>query len=102
MHIVTPHWERTLTMKAWSEGSDKTFITILSPLLNISAQALVNLTDPSAYLTLMGEYSISQNVTLSTGISRGLGESSEGTAGELSSEFTSWPGTYFASAGYYF
>jgi outer membrane lipoprotein-sorting protein len=31
MHIVTPHWERTLTMKAWSEGSDKTFISILSP-----------------------------------------------------------------------
>ncbi|MCK5065696.1 MAG: outer membrane lipoprotein-sorting protein, partial [Candidatus Fermentibacteraceae bacterium] len=31
MHIVTPHWERTLTMKAWSEGSDKTFIRILSP-----------------------------------------------------------------------
>jgi outer membrane lipoprotein-sorting protein len=31
MHIVTSHWERTLTMKAWSEGSDKTFISILSP-----------------------------------------------------------------------
>ncbi len=31
MHIVTPHWERTLTMKAWSRGIDKTFIRILSP-----------------------------------------------------------------------
>lgn len=31
MHIVTPHWERTLTMKAWSHGIDKTFIRILSP-----------------------------------------------------------------------
>ena len=31
MHIVTPHWERTLTMKAWSQGIDKTFIRILSP-----------------------------------------------------------------------
>lgn len=31
MHIVTQHWERTLTMKAWSEGSDRTFIIILSP-----------------------------------------------------------------------
>ena len=31
MHIVTPHWERTLTMKAWSHGTDKTFIRILSP-----------------------------------------------------------------------
>ncbi len=31
MHIVTPNWERTLTMKAWSLGIDKTFIRILSP-----------------------------------------------------------------------
>jgi len=31
MHIVTQHWERTLTMKAWSHGVDKTFIMILSP-----------------------------------------------------------------------
>lgn len=31
MEIITPHWERTLTMKAWTEGLDKTFIRILSP-----------------------------------------------------------------------
>ena len=31
MHIVTPHWERTLTMNAWSHGIDRTFIRILSP-----------------------------------------------------------------------
>lgn len=31
MRIVTPHWKRTLTMKMWSEGMKKTFITILSP-----------------------------------------------------------------------
>ncbi len=31
MQIVTPYWERTLTMKAWSHGIDKTFIRILSP-----------------------------------------------------------------------
>ncbi|MEN8209097.1 MAG: outer membrane lipoprotein-sorting protein [Candidatus Fermentibacteria bacterium] len=31
MHIVTPHWERTLTMQAWSAGTDRTFIRILSP-----------------------------------------------------------------------
>lgn len=31
MHIVTPHWERILTIKAWSHGIDKTFIRILSP-----------------------------------------------------------------------
>jgi outer membrane lipoprotein-sorting protein len=31
MEIVNPHWERTMTMKAWTEGLDKTFIRILSP-----------------------------------------------------------------------
>lgn len=31
MHIVTEHWERTLTMETWSEGRDKTFIRVVSP-----------------------------------------------------------------------
>jgi outer membrane lipoprotein-sorting protein len=31
MRIVNPHWERTLTMKTWTKGRNKTFITILSP-----------------------------------------------------------------------
>jgi outer membrane lipoprotein-sorting protein len=31
MAISTPDWERTLTMKAWSEGMDNTFIYIMSP-----------------------------------------------------------------------
>jgi len=31
MEIVTPHWQRTLTMKAWSEGTKKTLIRIESP-----------------------------------------------------------------------
>lgn len=31
MHIVTPHWERTLAMTVWSKGMDKTFIRITSP-----------------------------------------------------------------------
>lgn len=31
MHIVTEHWERTLTMNAWSHGTDNTFIRVLSP-----------------------------------------------------------------------
>ncbi len=31
LHIVTEHWERTLTMEIWSEGRDKTFIKVLSP-----------------------------------------------------------------------
>lgn len=31
MQIVTSHWERTLKMKAWSEGMKKTLIRITSP-----------------------------------------------------------------------
>jgi len=31
MEIVTPHWQRTLKMRIWSEGMDKTFIRILEP-----------------------------------------------------------------------
>ena len=31
MEIITPHWERTLKMRIWSEGMDKTFIRILEP-----------------------------------------------------------------------
>ncbi len=31
MTIKTPHWERTLTMKSWSQGMEKTFIVIDSP-----------------------------------------------------------------------
>lgn len=31
MDIVTPHWERTLSMEAWTEGEDRTFIRIHSP-----------------------------------------------------------------------
>jgi len=31
MEIVTPHWQRTLSMYGWSEGMDKTFIRITEP-----------------------------------------------------------------------
>ena len=31
MEIATPHWKRTLRMRAWSLGMDKTFIRILEP-----------------------------------------------------------------------
>jgi outer membrane lipoprotein-sorting protein len=31
MTVVTPHWERTMKMKVWSEGMDKTFLSISSP-----------------------------------------------------------------------
>jgi len=31
MDIETPHWQRTLEMKIWTQGTDETFIRILSP-----------------------------------------------------------------------
>lgn len=31
MEIITPHWQRTLKMNAWSAGMNKTFIRILAP-----------------------------------------------------------------------
>ena len=31
MDIVTPNWERTLRMRMWTQGMDRTFITITSP-----------------------------------------------------------------------
>lgn len=31
MNITTPHWERTLRMKVWTKGMDKTFIRIMEP-----------------------------------------------------------------------
>ena len=31
MEIITPHWQRTLTMNAWTEGMDRTFIRITAP-----------------------------------------------------------------------
>ena len=31
MAIVTPNWERTLRMQMWTEGMEKTLITLLSP-----------------------------------------------------------------------
>ncbi|GAB4381044.1 MAG: outer membrane lipoprotein-sorting protein [Calditrichia bacterium] len=31
MEIVTPHWVRTLKMKIWTQGKDKTFIRITEP-----------------------------------------------------------------------
>jgi outer membrane lipoprotein-sorting protein len=31
MRIVTPHWERTLSMKTWTKGMDRTLIRITAP-----------------------------------------------------------------------
>ncbi len=74
----------------------------VTPLLSFTGQALVNLTDASAYLSITSEYSLSQNTVINAGLSRGLGSIADDTAGDAGSEFGNWPGYYFLSAGYYF
>jgi len=31
MEIITPHWERTMTLEFWTRGMEKTFIRVLKP-----------------------------------------------------------------------
>jgi len=73
----------------------------LNPLVNINANALVNLTDLSAYISLSGEYSVLEDMVLRLGFSRGTGKRSC-LNGVPESEFGSWPGVCFLSSGYYF
>jgi outer membrane lipoprotein-sorting protein len=50
MHIVTEHWERTLTMEAWSHGTDNTFVRVLSPVRETGTATLRIGTDMWNYL----------------------------------------------------
>ena len=74
---------------------------MVTPLLKLDLGGLVNLTDPSAYLSLAGSYGATENITLSAGANMGLGKGS-GSSGEPRSEFGNWPGTSFISAAWYF
>ncbi len=74
----------------------------VTPLLNFTGQALVNLTDGSAFLSVTSEYSTSQNTVINAGLSRGLGSITNDAAGDAGSEFGTWPAHYSLSAGYYF
>jgi len=73
-----------------------------TPLLGFTGQALINLTDGSAFFSITSEYSITQNTVINVGLSRGLGSISNDTTGDPGSEFGTWPGYYSLSAGYYF
>jgi hypothetical protein len=75
---------------------------ILNPLLNLDASALVNLTDPSAYISLSGEYSVREDIVLKLGYSQGAGKEPLYFDTSPLSEFGSWPGVCFISSGYYF
>ena len=72
-----------------------------SPLLTVTAQALINLTDGSAFLAPSAEYSAAENVVLAAGLFYGLGrQTSTGIAPE--SEFGLYPRIYHTSFRFYF
>lgn len=79
----------------------------LTPLLGLAASAFVNLTDSSAFVTLSGNYSLSDNLYTDFGVQMGAGE---GTTLETlivpqiidGTEFGSFPTTAFVSLRYYF
>ncbi|MFO8184531.1 MAG: hypothetical protein R6U39_10190 [Candidatus Aegiribacteria sp.] len=70
-------------------------------LWTLTGGAMVNLADPSAYLSLSGEYSAGQNMVLQWGANFGAGRG-PGSMGTLRSEFGGWPDLVYARLGYYF
>jgi len=77
----------------------------LTPLLNLTAQALINLTDPSLFLAPQVEYNIAENVYLSGGAFISLGRNPQ--IGNFlqpvfRSEFGSYPHIFFTSFRVYF
>lgn len=72
-----------------------------TPLLTVTAQALINLTDGSAFLAPSAEYSAAENVVLAAGLFYGLGrQTPTGIAPE--SEFGLYPRIYHTSFRFYF
>jgi hypothetical protein len=81
----------------------------LTPLITLSGQALINVTDPSVFLMPQAEYNVAKDVYLSAGAYLGLGESPYlavspccGPAVFLRSEFGGYPHSYFVSFRLYF
>jgi hypothetical protein len=78
----------------------------LSPLITLTGQCLVNVTDPSAYMTPQVEYNITQNAYVGGGAFVGIGKKPVVAQGQnpvlLRSEFGGYPNIYFGSVRYYF
>lgn len=77
-----------------------------SPLVSLTVQALVNVTDPSVFLAPRAEYNIAPDVYLGAGAFVGIGRSpvakDPASPPVLRSEFGGYPGIYFASLRTYF
>jgi hypothetical protein len=78
----------------------------LSPLVTLTGESLINLLDPSVFLTAQAEYNIATNVYLDVGAFIGIGRKPATEADEVplvpQSEFGAYPNIYFASLRYYF
>jgi hypothetical protein len=78
----------------------------VTPLITLTAQSLINITDPSFFVTPQAEYNIASNIYISAGAFIGIGsrwiESQEHLPIALRSEFGSYPNIYFGSFRYYF
>jgi len=76
-----------------------------SPLLSLSIQGIVNLTDDSSYTTVSAEYNIAENFYVDVGlyVFSGQGLSLEGGQTlALGSEYGGNPNTFYASLRWYF
>jgi hypothetical protein len=78
----------------------------LNPLITLTGQSLINLTDPSVFVTPQVEYNIAPNIDLSAGSFIGIGKrpapSQSVNPLVLHSEFGGYPNFYFGSFRYYF
>jgi len=79
---------------------------VASPLLNLNIQSLINLDDSSAFLSLSGEYSLSDNLYMSFGIYTFIGEQLEFSLSypgfTIGSEYGGNPDLAYMSLKYYF
>jgi hypothetical protein len=78
----------------------------LNPLITITGESLINLTDPSVFLAPQVEYNIATNLYVGAGSFIGVGQrpktAHEGSAFTFQSEFGGYPNIYFGSFRYYF
>ena len=73
----------------------------ITPLISLDSQILINLLDPSAFLSPRLEYNIAQNIYVSIGALVGIGSVSE-TGSIFRSEFGEYPEIYYSSFRIYF
>ncbi|MCZ6680121.1 MAG: hypothetical protein O7E52_23060 [Candidatus Poribacteria bacterium] len=76
----------------------------VTPLITLSGQILLNISDPSALLSPQIEYNIAPDIYLAAGGFIGIGKrpETEGEEGQFRSEFGGYPNLYFSSFRIYF